>query len=209
MKKIYLFFAALLFLSIGFAQSYPTAPNTKEIYLLKKGTKDSLVSLEKQQSKFQTKTKMGGFGGMETGYALTGSASPVRLTGTGAQTSFIFSLEKKQYSKTDSLLRANGIEPDDYDGNEMEPANDIVLYKLDASGGRRKIGVMKSSGGIGFGMGKAKKSDNRLPFGTLKIRPGYWELVIDQRLAKGEYAFAFASSAESDETLTVFAFGVD
>lgn len=42
-----------------------------------------------------------------------------------------------------------------------------------------------------------------------KIRNGYWELVVDKSLPKGEYAFTVMSMMSMDGAVTIFAFGID
>jgi len=44
-----------------------------------------------------------------------------------------------------------------------------------------------------------------------KIREGYWELVIDKTLPKGEYAFSMMGMGmgNMDGSTTLFSFGID
>ena len=61
-------------------------------------------------------------------------------------------------------------------------------------------------------MGKNKlQSSDRITFSVKKIRNGYWELVIDKPLLKGEYAFAMMNAGMSgmDGNTLLFAFGAD
>jgi len=48
-------------------------------------------------------------------------------------------------------------------------------------------------------------------FSVRKVREGYWELVIDKSLPKGEYAFTVQGTGMSnmDGSVTIFAFGID
>jgi hypothetical protein len=202
------------------AQKYPEPEFSNEVYYLKKDSIHSLTRLEKESSKMDTKTKAAGFGGAESGYAIEGTSSSVRLA-SGKGLSFIISTgaNAKQSSQQsdsilrDSMLRAQGIDPSMASGmpgygGMNDPSTSITLYKADASKGQRKIYTMKMGGA--FSMGKNKSSD-KYTFSAKKIREGYWELVIDKSLPKGEYAFAvmggYSSSAGMDALL--YAFGVD
>jgi hypothetical protein len=60
-----------------------------------------------------------------------------------------------------------------------------------------------------FGSHKIQSSD-KYTFSARKIRDGYWELVIDKPLPKGEYAFTATGMGMDVMNGTVlFAFGVD
>ena len=50
---------------------------------------------------------------------------------------------------------------------------------------------MQKAGGA-FG-GKKSQSSDKYTFSVKKIREGYWELVIDKPLPRGEYAFSMMS----------------
>ena len=70
--------------------------------------------------------------------------------------------------------------------------------------------MMKSPGAMPFGSKKMQSSD-KFTFSVKKIREGYWELVIDKPLPKGEYAFTVMGMgmANMDGSTTLFAFAVD
>lgn len=89
-----------------------------------------------------------------------------------------------------------------------DPSSTITLYKLNLDGGSRKIYLQKSGGY--FGNHKNQTSD-KYTFSLKKIRDGYWELVIDKPLPKGEYAFSMMGmdGAEMGGSHTVYAFGVE
>ena len=93
-------------------------------------------------------------------------------------------------------------------GSMSDPATAITLYKTDAGKGTRKIYTMKTGGA--FSMGKNKSSD-KFTFSVKKIREGYWELVVDKPLPKGEYAFVTMNgySGVGGMDALLFAFGVD
>ncbi len=194
---------------------YPEPEFANEIYLLKKDS--TIVRLEKDASKMDTKVKMGGFGGAENGYVIEGEKSSVRI-GSGDGLSFVFSTGAstgKTSAASDSMMRANGIDPASMSetmGGMSDPANNISLYKTETGKGRRKILLQKSPGMLGFGAKKAYSNDNKkYTFSIRKIREGYWELVIDKPLPRGEYAFTMMGMGmqSMDGGVTLFAFGVD
>ena len=198
------------------AQKYPDPEFSNEIYYLKKDSVHSLVRLEKSASKMENKSKAAGFGGFENGYAVDGTKSDVRLN-NGSNISFVVSAGASGSSSStstaqrDSMMRANGMDPSmasGMPGGTSDPANSVTLYKADASKGTRKIYMMKTGGA--FSMGKNKSSD-KFTFSVKKIRDGYWELVVDKPLPKGEYAFVKADgySGTGGMDAVLFAFGVD
>ena len=197
------------------AQKYPEPEFSNEVYFLKKDSIHSLVRLEKESSKMDTKAKAAGFGGAESGYSVEGQRSSVRL-GSGKDLSFIVSTganASQSSQQSDSILRAQGIDPSMASGmpgygGMNDPATSITLYKADASKGQRKIYTMKMGGA--FSMGKNKSSD-KYTFSVKKIREGYWELIIDKPLPKGEYAFSLMGgySSASGMDATLYAFGID
>lgn len=69
---------------------------------------------------------------------------------------------------------------------------------------------MQKTGGY-FSSHKNQTSD-KYTFSLKKIREGYWVLVVDKPLPKGEYAFSMMgmmSGADMTGAHTVFAFGID
>lgn len=109
-------------------------------------------------------------------------------------------------------MRANGMDPAMMPGmsSMMDPTNTISLYKAESGKGKRKILMMKNPGAMPFGSKKMQSSD-KFTFSVKKIREGYWELVIDKPLPKGEYAFTVMGMgmANMDGSTTLFAFAVD
>ena len=192
MKKI--FFLTMIFtLSeiILFGQSksiYPEPEFSNELYYLKKDSTNTAVRLEKGSSKMDTKTKMGGMGGSESGYILDGEKSIVRLR-VGNNPSFIISKgirETKSSPQTDSMMRANGIEPTEMAGmmgSIDDPSNTVTLYKAESEKGKRKFLMQKYGGAMPFASKKSNSSD-KYTFSVRKIRQGYWELVIDKTITK-------------------------
>ena len=100
------------------------------------------------------------------------------------------------------------MDPNSMAGFGNDPSSTITLYKLNLDGGSRKIYLQKSGGY--FGNHKNQTSD-KYTFSLKKIRDGYWELVIDKPLPKGEYAFSMMGmdGAEMGGSHTVYAFGVE
>ena len=209
MKKIFFLFcfAAITFASK--AQTYPEPEFANEVCYLKKDKEYAAVRLEKNASKMQTKTNV--INGTEQSYSIDGASSSVRVP-TG-NLSFVFSTGASSSSnpgnKSDSVMKANGIDPNMMNfGGMMDPSNSITLYKLDVAKGERKIYLMKQGGY--FGSHKNQSSD-KMTFSIKKIRDGYWVLITDKPLTKGEYAFTMSGMGMGgmDGSITVFAFGVD
>jgi hypothetical protein len=216
MKKYFFIVPAILSsATFLFAQpdktKYPEPEYANEIYYLKKDS-SLLVRLEKGSSKMDTKMKMGGFGGSETGYEMDDEKSTVRLN-NGSGLSFIFSngssASSSSTTKRDSTMRANGMDPSMMESMN-DPSNMITLYKAETGKGKRKILMQKSPGANPFGSHKIQSSD-KYTFSIKKIRNGYWELVIDKTLPKGEYAFTMMNMGmgNMDGSMLLFAFAID
>ena len=193
---------------------YPEPEFSKEVYYLKKDSVNTVMRLEKGSSKMESKTKMGGMGGYEMGYVLDGEKSTVRLN-KAPDLSFVLSTgasARASSPQQDSIMRANGMDPSMMNGmgdmNGMsDPTNMITLYKAESAKGKRKM-LMQKAGGFG---GKKSQSSDKYTFSVKKIREGYWELVIDKPLPRGEYAFNMMGmgAGNMDGSTTLFAFGID
>jgi uncharacterized protein YxeA len=215
MKKIFLSLAAIIITCTVNAQKYPEPEFSNEVYYLKKDSVNSAERLEKNVSKMESKTKMGGLGGSESGYEMDGTKSTVRLP-TGAKLSFIISTgasSTKASSPADSMMKASGMDPSmmsGMPGGMNDPASTITLYKTESEKGKRKILMQKNGGAMPFASKKTKSSD-KYTFSVKKIREGYWELVIDKTLPKGEYAFSKMdmTAMSSGMSFLLFAFGID
>ena len=112
-------------------------------------------------------------------------------------------------AEKDSMLLAQGTDPSMMTGMSnygSDPTTMISLYKVASTKGQRKIYTMKSGGA--FSMGKNKSSD-KYTFSVKKIREGYWELVIDKSLPRGEYAFVVIGGYSGGMDALLFAFGID
>lgn len=203
------FFLSIIFLNAywTFAQTYPDPEFSNEVYYLKKDNTYSLVRLEKNTAKQETKTNV--IKGSEYGYSIEGKNSSIRF-GSGNNMVFIFSKATSGSSSpaSDSVMKANGIDPNTFSGFSGGDPSQITLYKLNIDGGTRKIYFQKTGGY--FGNHKNQASD-KYTFSLKKIRDGYWELVVDKPLPSGEYAFSMGGMGGMDMTgsLTVFAFGID
>ena len=70
--------------------------------------------------------------------------------------------------------------------------------------------MQKIGGAMSFG-NKKMQSSYKYTFSVKKIREGYWELVIDKTLPKGEYAFSMMGMGmgNMDGSTTLFSFGID
>jgi hypothetical protein len=215
MKYLSLLVALLYSVIIVHAQSkYPEPEFTNELYFLKKDSAYSVVRLEKGSSKMESKAKMAGLGGAESGYSINDSKSPVRLS---PQKNFSFVLStgasvKKTSKEADSVMLANGFDPAMMSsmGETSDPSNTIALYKVESSKGKRKVIMQKSPSALPFGSKKIQSSD-KYTFSVKKIREGYWELVIDKTLPRGEYVFTVHGMGMNnmDGSITLFAFGVE
>lgn len=192
--------------------NYPEPEFTNEVYYLQKDSVNAVIRLEKGSSKMESKAKLAGYGGSETGYTIDGERSAVRLRNRKTL-SFIFSTGasvKPASTAGDSTLSANGFDPSMMSGagSMSDPANTITLYKAETGKSKRKVLIHKMPGAFG---GKKMQSSDKYTFSVKKIREGYWELVIDKTLSKGEYIFtAMGMGMNSmDGAATLFAFAID
>jgi hypothetical protein len=207
------FLSAILFIAYAInAQTYPEPEFSNEPYYLNKSAGNTLVRLEKNSSKMDTKANA--ISGSESGYSIDGSKSSVRLS-TGNNVSFVFSSGSSGSSsttssaKSDSIMRANGMDPAMMSGMD-DLSKKLTLYKVESGKGVRKVLLQKAPGMNPFGSHKLQSSE-KYTFSVRKVKEGYWELVVDKPLPKGEYAFTMMSMGMSgmDGSTVIFAFGVD
>ena len=203
------FIIPLLLISLNsFAQDdaakYPLPEFSKEIYYLAKPDM-KLMRLEKEASSMNTKTRAGGFGGAEMGYFIEGNKSRVRLN-TGEALSFIYYTgpPRSMDPAADSTMRANGIDPSMSSFSGMDPSSLIQFYVAVPDKDKRKV-LMAQGGGIGFGK---SKNTAKYTYSLRQVKEGYYELLIDKTLPKGEYAFV-VSGMTGDGSSLLFAFGID
>ncbi len=216
MKKILSFIVVIansLTLCSQMSSSYPEPEFSNEVCLLQKDSIVTTSRLEKGSSRMEAKTKMGGFGGSENGYTLDGTKSPVRLR-SGSDLMFVFSTGASivtEPTAQDSIMRANGMDPSLMSGGMsslIDPSSMINLYKAETGKGGRKIIMQKNPGAMPFSSKKIKSAD-KYTLSVKKVRNGYWLLVVDKPLPKGEYAFTIMSLGSPDGESTLFAFGID
>ena len=215
-KYVFIVLANLSSATFLFAQpdktKYPEPEFSNEVSYLKKDSTHTIIRLEKGSSKMDTKTKMGGFGGSESGYEMESEKSTVRLN-SGSNLSFVYSTGASRSSSSttmrDSLMRANGMDPSMMQ-SMSDPSNTISLYKAETGKNKRKILMQKNPGASPFGSKKMQSSD-KFTFSVRKIREGYWELVIDKPLSTGEYVFTMMNMGmgNMDGSTLLFAFAVD
>jgi hypothetical protein len=211
MKKLIIGMLCFLAGTLLKAQNYPEPEYSNEVYFMTSRDTISLTRLDKESSKMDTKVKMAGFGGAESGYTIEGEKAAVRFPGTVKHNFVFFSGESglKKSAYMDSMMKANGVDPAAMEAMGMsgDPSKTITLYKTNVDKGSRKIYLQKS-GGM-FSMKKSGSSD-KYTFSLKKIREGYWVLMVDKILPRGEYAFAVSGSASGmDGSVALFAFGID
>lgn len=210
MKKVLLSLFIIALSVMAYGQNYPEPEFSNEVSCLKKDSVNTIIRLEKGSLKMDTKMKMGGFGGSESGYEMEGEKSTVRLNG-GNNLSFVFSNGSSNRSSSstsmrDSMMRANGMDPSMME-SMMDPSNMISLYKAETGKDKRKVLLQKSPGAFG---GKKSQSSDKFTFSVKKVREGYWELVIDKSLPKGEYVFTMMGMGmgSMDGSTSLFAFAI-
>lgn len=211
-KTLFLFLFSVTCNYLGAQNNYPEPEFSNEVYQYRKDSVNKLMRLEKGSSNMNSKVKMAGFGGAESGYSLEGESSPVKLA-NGGNLSFIFSKgsdEKNSSAYMDSMMKANGVDPAAMKAMGMggDPGSSITLYKMTTEKGQRKIFLQKSGGMFG---GKKSSSSEKYSFSVKKIKEGYWELVMDKPLPKGEYAFTMMGmgTGNMDGGVSLFAFTVE
>ena len=208
MKKFISAIMALVVIVNGNAQTYPEPEFINQLYGYDKAS-NSLTKLEKEISKPVSNTKLGGMGGSESGLAIEGERSPVRLS-QASPYSFIYSTNKPSTANSspgDSVMNAAGIDMSSFQMLSGDISQRITLYKIEAKKGKRKI-IQFASGGMKL-MGKGSRESAKYTFSVKNIRSGYYEIVPDKTLPQGEYAFTMFNFGSSNGESTLFAFGVD
>jgi hypothetical protein len=189
--------------------SYPVPDYANEIYLLKKDSAITLMRLEKGSSKQEMKMKMMGMGGMDQGYELDGEKSTVRLT-AGSNLVFILytgSATATSTALSDSMMKANGMDPNAMsEAMSMfnDPTKNTSLYNMKSEKGKRK--ALLQSMGL---MGKSKKTATKYTLSIKKIKDGFYEMIVDKPLPKGEYTFVMMGMGSMDQSYSLFAFAID
>ena len=233
MKKYFLFpFAflsgCLLLCAQTSKKSYPEPDFIKEVNALKKDS-NVLVRLEKGTSKMESKTKFGGFGGADNGYTMDKEKSRIRFS-EGQPLTFVF---RSRYDKsTDNTNKMNmggdtsmssmmggdsanmmanmgNMDMSSMMDDVMDPSQMISLYAMDSKKGMRKITIQASSGMNPFSKGKDKGGSTKYSLSFRKVKDGYFEIVVDKQLPRGEYGFINMGMGSMDNSSTLFAFGID
>jgi hypothetical protein len=192
------------------AQNYPNPDFNNEIYALRKDS-GKLTRLEKASSQLHQKTSIMGGGSMQ--YDIEAKQSTVRFTNMDPYSFIIFTGSGNGGSITsgsagDSAMRAGGMDPNMFNGFGSLNPSQIALYKMEVSHDQRAV-VMAKGGGFNFG--KKSSSGGVQTTSFRKVRDGYFEIVIDKKLAPGEYAFLIQQTgmASANGGVILFCFGVD
>ena len=152
MLRMFFLSATLLFNAYWiYAQTYPEPEFSNEPYYINKSAGNTLVRLEKNSSKMDTKTNA--ISGSESGYRST--ATNLR-SGLAAEIMFhsFFLPEPRahhlpgHFAKSDSVMRANGVDPSMISGMNMsDPSQKLTLYKMESGKRRpRKLLLQKAPG---------------------------------------------------------------
>ena len=194
------------------ADDFPIPEYNNEIYFYKKDSA-KLIRLEKGLSKLDTKMKMGGMGGSESSYSIDDERSPVRFS-IGTPLVFVYYTSKSNSlpssPQMDSVIKANGMNRSEMSAmmDKMnDPGNTTSLYSADPGNNKRKI-ITQASQGMKI-LGKAKNSSKKYSLSIKKIKEGYYEIVVDKPLSKGEYSFVMTDMGSSDMSYKLFAFAID
>ena len=149
---------------------------------------DSLVSLEQNSARMESKTKGMGYGGSEGGFYMDGAKSNVRIR-AGDSIHFIVKMNMGM----------------------MDPSMMIRLYKFDSKKGNREA-IVSSQGGM-FNRGKSVNNASEISCNMQKSGAEDFIMIPAARLAPGEYGFLnlmmVNNAGSRNASYTVFAFGVD
>ena len=212
MRKLIPVFLILFAGGAAMAQDYPNPDFNNEVYAYRKDS-NRLSRLEKQSSEMNTKAGFGGFSSSSTEYNIDGGRAAVRFSGIDKY-SFVFwngstGGSTVSGSRGDSMMRASGVDPNMLSQVGMNGPSQFTLYKMNASGNKRSI-VLAKSGGFAFSK-KSSSGSEKYSTSIRKIREGYFEMVVDKPLPKGEYAFVIMAMgmASMNGGAVLFCFGVD
>ncbi|HEY4965529.1 MAG TPA: hypothetical protein VII28_03980 [Puia sp.] len=191
MKPLAIYFILILIL-LGMAsrmegQTSHSASSPAFINHIYYSLSDSLISLEQNGARMESKTKAMGYGGSEGGFYMDGAKSNMRIH---ASDSIRFMVKMNMAM--------------------MDPSMMIKLYKFDSKNGNREA-ILSSQGGM-FSGGKSKHTTSEISFNIMKSGSEDYIMMPASRLAPGEYGFInmmMANGGGRDASYTVFAFGVD
>jgi hypothetical protein len=213
MKTAILSFSILFGSLAATAQDYPNPDFNNEVCAYRKDS-NRVSRLEKQTADMSNKTGFGGFSSSSTEYDIDGAHASIRLSDIGRY-SFVFwngstGGATVAGNRGDSMMRASGIDPNMItQASGMNGPSQFTLYKMEVSGGKRIV-VLAKSGGFSFGK-KSTSGSDKYSTSMRKIREGYFEMVVDKRLPKGEYAFVVPATGfgGAGGGAILFCFGVD
>lgn len=191
MKPLIIYLILILIL-LGFAsrmegQTNHTASSPVFINHVYYSLRDSLVSLEQNMARMESKTKGMGYGGSEGGFYMDGAKSSLRIQ-SGDSLRFTVKMNMAM----------------------MDPSMMMKLYKFDSKNGNREA-IVSSQGGM-FSGGKSKHTASEISFNILKSGSDDYIMIPASRLLPGEYGFInmmMVNGGGRDAAYTVFAFGVD
>ena len=220
MKYIFLFL--LLGTMFAAAQpkkiSYPTPEYSNEIYSFNRDS-GQLSRLEKGTASMKMNNHFGGFGGSSNGYSIEGKTSPVRMKKSEQLYFIFFGGENNSLTpEADSAIHMSGMDPALMNNSPgmgtsssymMDPSQTTSLYSLQTGKDMRLLTLQSFSGMKVFGKGQKQSTKYTISF--KKIKEGYFELMVDKPLPKGEYAFLIMGMGMTsiDGSVIVFAFGID
>jgi hypothetical protein len=143
----------------SWAQEIPDPEFSLRPYYLKA---NSLENLERVDAVAQTKVKAMGYGGADSFYNAIGVQSSVKFTLAESPRFFI---------KID---------------DQTDPMDLVVIAKGDVKKNERRFKILSVNGPFGT---RSSGPGNQVKFTCKKIKEGLYELVFDQPLPIGEYAF--------------------
>ena len=164
----------------------PAVPHASGVYLLQNWLADPKMAVI--NATISTQTKTGGF----LGYALTGGLAPMsfkavvpganaKLVSNALRPTFYFFFDQSSSGGNSAIWSAGAV----------TSPSEFSLVKFDVKKDRREVKVGK------FNIGGAKAGvmdKDRIPFTTVEIRPGVFEVRPNQPLIGGEYGFLVQSS---------------
>ena len=143
-------------------------------------TNNKLVDLEKTSAEMKMKMKV--MGGGNQSYSIDGGKSPVRLN---------------ESAKSFMITISGG-------AMTTDPSYSLSLYKLETKKSSREA-PMPGYGGANSG----QKSNKTVELRFKKIKEGTYEIIVADKLEKGEYGFVNMGSMNSSGKISLFAFGID
>ena len=164
----------------------PTVPHASGVYLLQNWMPEPKMA--GINATISTQTKTGGF----LGYALTGGIASMsfkavvpgptaKMASNDPRPTFYFYFDQSSSGSNSAIWSAGAV----------TSPGEFSLIKFDVKKDRREVKVGK------FNIGGAKAGvmdKDRIPFTSVEIRPGVFEVRPDRPLAGGEYGFLVQAS---------------